>query len=819
MAGKKDSWVGRAVPRLEDAALLTGNARFIDDLSPLPGIRHIAMLRSPYAHARIQSIDVAAARRMPGVFGVVTGAEIQARLEPLASAVRAPIAYYPIAADKVRYAGEPVALVAAEDRYLAEDAVEAIEVDYDPLPAVVDPLAALDAEAPVLHEAAGGNLVHHRSFAYGDPDAAFAAAAEVVRLAWRYPRQSSTPIETYGAIAHFEAAPDRYTIWSNFPGPFILQPLMARALGIGGNQLRLIAAPNSGGSFGIKQGLYPYLVLLAAASRILGCPLKWTEDRLEHLSASSSSADRADGIEAAFDGDGHLTGLRFDNCVNVGAYVRAPEPASVYRMHAASNGCYRVRDIAVENRLVVTNKTPIGLNRGYGGPQFYFGLERAMEMAARRLKLDPAEIRRRNFLPADGFPYDAPAGAVYDSGDYGKGLEMLLELADYPALQSRRQAARAEGRLFGIGLATGIEPSGSNMAYVTLAQTPEEREKAGGRSGGTAAATVAIDPSGTVTVQLDTTPAGQGHGTVAAQIVADALGLRPEQIQVNSALDTGTGAWSLASGNYANRFAAIVVGAISESAGRIAGKLKEVAAELLEVAVGDVELAEGQARIAGVPDKGVALARVAAATHWHPAGLPDGMAPGLHETTLLNPAVLGAPDDADRVASAVTFGFLCDLAAVEVDRDTGRVRVERYASVHDVGRVLNPVIVEGQVRGGFAHGFGAAMFENLAYDDEGNFLSGSFADYLCPTAADLPPLDFASYRTDSPANPLGSKGMGDGSSMLTPVAMANAVADALDRDDVELPLTLDRVWRLANPGQANPGRAHPGQANPGQDSQ
>ncbi|MCS5607016.1 MAG: molybdopterin-dependent oxidoreductase, partial [Alphaproteobacteria bacterium] len=345
MAVQTDGWVGRAVPRLEDAALLTGNARFIDDLSPLPGIQHVAMLRSPHPHARIVAIDTEAARTMPGVTGVVTGVEFQKYLNPLASAVRAPIAYYPIAVDKVRYVGEPVALIAAEDRYLAEDAAEAIKVDYQPLEAVVEPQAALAADAPVLHEEVSSNLVHHRQFAYGDPDSAFAAAAEVVRLAWRYPRQSATPMETYGAIVHYETAPDRYTIWSNFQGPFILQPLMARSLGVDGNQLRLIAAPHSGGSFGIKQGLYPYLVLLAAGSRILGCPLKWIEDRLENLSASSSAADRADEIEAAFDDGGRLTGLRFNNLVNVGAYVRAPEPASVYRMHAAANGCSRERDI------------------------------------------------------------------------------------------------------------------------------------------------------------------------------------------------------------------------------------------------------------------------------------------------------------------------------------------------------------------------------------------------------------------------------------------------------------------------------------------
>lgn len=784
------------MPRLEDAALLSGNARFIDDLSPVPGIRHIALLRSPYAHARIVTIDTSEALALDGVYGVLTGAELVTELDPLASAVRAPADYFPIAKDKVRYVGEPVAVIAAVDRYVAEDALDRIIVDYDPLPAAVDPVTALDDDAGQVHEMVGSNLVHHRTFRYGDPERAFAEAANVVELEWRYPRQASTPIETYGVVAHFETAPERYTIWSNFQGPFILQPLMARSLRVPGNRLRLIAAPHSGGSFGIKQGLYPYLVLLAVASRMFGCPVKWIEDRGEHLMASSSASDRADAIEAAFDAQGILTGLRFRNLVSLGAYIRAPEPASVYRMHAASNGCYQTRNISIDNRLVLTNKTPIGLNRGYGGPQFYFGLERVMDKAARILDIDPADLRRRNFISSDAFPYDAPAGAQYDSGDYSKGLDLALELSGYEALRARRASARAEGRLFGIGLACGVEPSGSNMAYVTLAQTPEERARAGGRSGGAAVATVALDPSGAVTVTLDSTPAGQGHATAAAQIVADGLGMQPEEIQVITSMDTQNGDWSLASGNYANRFSAIVVDAIVESSVRISQKLKAVAADMLEVAPDDVELIDGRARIAGVPEDGIALARVAAATHWHPAGLPEGLSPGLRETAILSPSVLEAPDEADRVASAVTFGYICDLAAIEIDQNTGRIMVDTYVSVHDVGRVINPILVEGQIRGGFAHGFGAAMMEDLVYDAEGNFLAGSFADYTCPTAADLPPVTVGHVETASPANAIGSKGMGDGSSMLTPAVMANAVADALDRDDVELPLTLDRVWRL-----------------------
>jgi len=798
MAVGGDKWVGKAVPRLEDEALLTGNARFIDDLSPVAGIRHVAILRAPYAHAGLGAIDVGEALKVAGVTGIVTGRDLAPWLAPLASAVRAPVDYFPIAIDKVRHAGEPVALIAAEDRYVAEDAAELIDVSYEPLPAVTDPRDALAEDAPLVHEAVGSNLVHHRTFRYGAPEEAFDKADLVVRLAWRYPRQSATPMETYGVVAAFERAPERYSIWSNFQGPFILQPLMARALKVAGNRLRLITAPSSGGSYGIKQGLYPTMVLLAAASRVLGCPLKWTEDRLEHLLASSSAADRDDEIEAAFDAQGTLMGLRYRNLVNVGAYVRAPEPASVYRMHAASNGCYKVRDIAIDNRLAVTNKPPVGLNRGYGGPQFYFGLERAMDQAARRLDIDPAELRRRNFLDPADFPYHAPAGAIYDSGNYAKGLDLALQLADYDALKADRSAARDTGRLFGIGMAAGIEPSGSNMAYVTLAQTPEERAKAGGRSGATAAAMVTLDPSGGVTVRLDSTPAGQGHATVAAQIVADALGLAPGDVTVATAMDTETLPWSLAAGNYANRFSSIVVDAIAESAGRIAAKLVQVAADQLEVAVEDVELADGSARIVGVAEKAIPIGRLAAATHWHPAGLPHGMTPGLHEAAVLSPPDLGAPDDADRVASAATFGYLIDVAAVEIDRATGRIRIARYVSVHDVGTMLNPLVVEGQVRGGFAHGFGAAMLENLVHDEDGNFLTGTFADYLCPTAADLPPLTIGHYETPSPANRLGSKGMGDGSAMLTPAAIANAVADALGRDDIDLPLTLEKVWRLAN---------------------
>ena len=767
-------------------------------MEPVAGIRHAAILRSSHAHARIKSIDTSRAEALPGVYGVVTGADVAGAINPIPSAVRVPIKFYPIAVEKVRYVGEPVAVIAAIDRYVAEDAMELIEIEYESLPPVADPVAALQDDAALLHDDVGSNEVHHRTFRYGDPDAAFARADKVVKLEWRYPRYSSTPMETYGVVANFERQPDRYTIWSNFQGPFILHALMTGALGVPGNRLRLITAPHSGGSFGIKQAMFPYMVLLGACSKLLGCPLKWIEDRLEHLIGASSAADRADKVEAAFSNDGELLGLRFDNIVNVGAFVRAPEPASVYRMHAASNGCYRVKDIFVENRLVVTNMTPIGLNRGYGGPQFYYALERVMEAGAKELGIDPAEIRRRNFIQPDEFPYDAPAGATYDAGDYEAGLNQALDLAAYDELKSARDKARADGKLFGIGMAAGIEPSGSNMAYVTLAQTPEERAKAGGRSGGLGTATVSVDPSGSVTVKTVSTPAGQGHQTVAAQVVADALGLRPDQVDVVTEVDTLTSAWSLASGNYANRFSSVVVGAIADSADKVAKKIILIAAENLEVAPEDIELVGGEARVVGVPEQALPIRRVAAQTHWHPAGLPDGMDPGLFETTIMNPPMLDAPDEEDRVASAVTFGYVFDLAAVEIDRTTGEIEIVKYVSVHDVGNVLNEIVVEGQIYGGFAHGLAGALLEEFVYDAGANPQAGTFADYLCITAPEVPELTIGHFNTPSPHNTLGAKGMGDGSSMLAPIAIANAAADALGTFDIELPLTLNKTWAKAN---------------------
>jgi len=781
------TWVGQPVPRLEDEALLRGRGRYLDDLDPVPNACHAAILRSQLGHARITRLDVSAALELEGVVGVLTGADVAELSRPFPAGVESPIPYYAAANEVARYAGEPLAVVVANDRYTAEDALELIEVDYEPLPPVMDALTA--AETP-------GLLASDRTFRYGDPEAAFAQAHLVVSQQFRFPRWSATPIECYGVVADWDEAAGALTAWANFQGPFTLHGVAAAALGVPGGKLRLITPPDSGGSYGNKASVFAYVVLLGLASRKLGVPVRWTEDRIENLAASAGATARVTHVEAAFAEDGELLAIRYDAVEDVGAYVRAPEPATLYRMHGSLSGAYRVQHVATRNRVVLTNRCPTGLNRGFGGPQLYFALERTMAIAARRLGLDPAELARRNLVRAEQQPYRTPSGGLYDSGDYPACLEDVLQLARYDERRAEQQRARAEGRLFGIGLACVVEPSISNMGYITLAQTAAERAQAPPKSGNTEAASVLVGPHGGVSVRIATTPQGQGHATACAQIVADALGLTPAEVDVQTEMDTATSAWTVASGAYSSRFSGVGAGAVYRAAEQVADKARRIAAHLLECAPDDIELVDGKARVRGNPERALSLRRIAGTAHWNPESLPDGMDAGLESTSFYAAPNLEPPDDQDRVASSAAHGFIADVAVVEVDRATGEVQVLEYATVHDAGRLLNPLLVEGQMRGGFAHGVGAALFERTEYDDDGNLLTGSFMDYLCPTAPELPPLTSAHRESPSPFTPLGAKGLGEGNTMSAPAAIANAVADALGHDDVELPLTPPRVWQL-----------------------
>lgn len=782
----QDAWVGRAIPRVEDDALLRGDGRFLDDLHPAPGAHHAAILRSTVAHGRIVRLDARRALAMPGVTGVLTGADVAALSHPFPAACPTDVPYRAAAVDVARYVGEPVAVVVARDRYVAEDAVDRIAVEYEPLPPVLDARAAAEAGAP--------SLVSDRTFAYGDPDGAFARADLVVRERFTFPRWTGLPLECYGVVARWEPG-GGLTAWCNFQGPFTLHSVAAAALGIGGAKLRLITPPDSGGSFGVKAGVLAYVVLMGLASRHLGVPVRWIEDRIEHLAASCAATERTTDIAAAFGADGELLGLRIDAIEDVGAYVRAPEPATLYRMHGCLSGAYRVRDVGLRNRVVLTNRAPSGLNRGFGGPQHYFPIEGVMALAARRLASDAATLARRNVLGADELPYETPTGARYYSGDPRGLLEEALEVAGYAARRAEQASARAQGQLYGIGLACVVEPSISNMGYVTLVEPADQRAAALPKSGNAEGAMVAINPIGGITVRLATTPQGQGHATVAAQVVADALGVDPGDIEVVTALDTATTPWTVASGNYSSRFSGVGTGAVSLAAGRLAAKLRAIAASELECDAEEVVLADGRARRRGESGAGVSVRRLAGRAHWDPDGLPAGVEPGLMETAYHATPGLPSPDLDDRIPASGENGFVIDVAVVEVERETGRVAVLDYVSVHDAGRILHPALAEGQIHGGFAHGAGVALQERIAYSEEGELLTPTLKEYLCPTPSDLPPLRTAHRESPSPVTPLGAKGVGEGTTMSVPVALHNAVVDALGIDrPVGLPLSPARVW-------------------------
>ena len=753
--------IGRTVERVEDAGLLTGRGRYIDDLPVRRETAHLAILRSPHGHADIRAIDTAAARALPGVFAVLTGDDIARLTRSMTVGVKANVECWPIARDRVRYVGEPVALVVAENRYVAEDALDLIEVEYETLAAIVDPEKALATDASVLHPSLGTNLINERSFRYGDPEAALATADHRISIRIAYPRNSCTPIETYGVIAEYDPGEDAYDVTANFQGPFSIHAVISRALNVPGNRMRLRTPPDSGGSFGIKQGVFPYVILAAVAARVAGRPVKWIEDRLEHLTASVSATNRVTTLEAAVAADGRITALCWDQLEDCGAHLRAQEPATLYRMHGNMTGAY--------------------------------ALERLVHMIADELGLDRLAVIRSNLVPADAFPYRTATGGLLDSGDYQTAIDRACAEGGLDALRLRRDQARAEGRLYGIGYATVVEPSVSNMGYITTVLTPEERAKAGPKNGAQSVATVAIDPLGSVTVKVASVPQGQGHRTVLAQVVAERLGLPLEAVRVNTVLDTARDAWSIASGNYASRFAAAVAGAAALAADRIRERLAAIAASQLNVTADRIDFKAGKLFDRDNPDNAISFGRVAAASHWAPGTLPDGTGHTIRETVFWTPEQLEAPTAADGINSSLCHGFIFDICGVEIDRATGQVRIDRYVTMHDCGRILHPGMVVGQVRGGFTQAIGAALYEEYSYGGDGSFLTGTLADYLIPTVMETPEPLILHHETPSPFTPLGAKGVGEGNCMSTPVCIANAVADALGVEDIRLPLSPSRV--------------------------
>jgi 2-furoyl-CoA dehydrogenase large subunit len=523
--------------------------------------------------------------------------------------------------------------------------------------------------------------------------------------------------------------------------------------------------------------------------------VKWIEDRLEHLTASVSATNRLITLEAAVEADGRVTALAWDQVEDVGAHIRAPEPATLYRMHGNLTGAYDIRNVSVRNRVVLTNKTPTGLNRGFGGPQVYYALERLMHRIAVELKLDPLDVIRRNLVPSGAFPFRTATGGLLDSGDYPACIAQAVEQGGLAELRERQKAARADGKLYGIGMTAVVEPSVSNMGYITTVLPPEERRKAGPKNGAQATATIALDPGGAVSVHVSSVPQGQGHRTVVSQVVADALGLKPADIRVMTEMDTARDAWSIASGNYASRFGPAVCGAVQLAAERIRAKLARAAAGQLNVQVDEIEFVAGRLRAKGNPDNALSFSRVAAGAHWAPGTLAEDDH-ALRETVFWTPPQLTAPTEDDGINSSLCHGFIFDFCGVEIDRITGAVRIDKYVTMHDCGRVLHPGMVAGQVTGGFAQALGAALYEEYAYADDGSFISGTLADYLMPTTTEVPAPLILHFESPSPFTPLGAKGVGEGNCMSTPVCIANAVADALGVAEIDLPLTPAKLAAL-----------------------
>ncbi|MCE0765294.1 xanthine dehydrogenase family protein molybdopterin-binding subunit [Pseudonocardia kujensis] len=799
--GQQQRWTPA---RVEDGPLVTGRGRFLDDIDPLPGTLVAAVVRSTQPHARLRSVDLSRARAHPGVAAVIGPEEVRAALRPFPLSTGTAMPYYPTGTDKVRFVGEPIAVVVATDRYTAEDAAELVAVDYEPLPVVVHPRAALAPDAPLLHEDAGSNVATDRTFSFGPVDEAFAQAAHVVEGEYDFPRYSSVPMECYSVIADWRdgggdgSGGPSIEAWANFHGPFTMVPVMAGALGLPSSRIRLHVPADIGGSFGIKAGIYPYVVLMALASKHAGTPVRWTEDRAEHLLASSAGADRVMRFAAAVAADGTVTALKADLVDNVGAYLRPPEPSTLYRCFGNITGPYRIGAVEIRARAVVTNRMPVGLNRGFGGQQLYFGLERLMDAVADAVGQDVLEVRTRNLVGS--FPHETPTGGVYDSGDYSAAVELAVKNADLAALRARQDEVRAAGGFYGIGVGLVVDPSGTNIGYVGLATPSEQRKPGRDKSGSTEHVRISVDMQGLVTVMLGSVPQGQGHATVARAVAARRLGLPVEQVRVVVDMDTATTPWTVTSGSYSSRFAPLVTSAVVGAADRIAGTVRAAAGVMLDLPPEELELADGLVRQRSEPDRDVQFRHAAGLVHWDPGALPPGTPARLYEEAAFTPAEVKAATKDDRINSSLCYGFVAEIVAVRIDPDTLEITLDRVSSVHDAGTVLNQQLLDGQVLGALTHALGGAMYEEFTYADSGQPTSGTFLDYLCPTAAETG----YELRTDhvvspSPLTPLGAKGCGEGSSMSFPVAFANAVADALRPAGVpitRLPLHGDVLHRL-----------------------
>jgi 2-furoyl-CoA dehydrogenase large subunit len=780
------SWVGQSLPRKEDERLLSGRATFIDDIER-PGLLHVAMLRGPHAHARIVHLDIEAAAKLPGVKAIVTGPEAAELTQPIRPLIDTGAKEYCLAHDRARYVGEPVAAVAAIDRATAEDALTRIGVEYEPLAPVIDPEAAMLPEAPLLYDDLGSNVLWHDTLTYGDVDAAFAAADGVLHERFEIQRYASTPLETFGCVAEYDAGLDSYAFWTNDQRPGLTLSVLAESLGVPVARLRL-NCPDIGGGFGNKRRP-AYLLICALLARRAGRPVKYIEDRLENLTALMHAASGFIDLDLAYRADGEVLGLRVRDVVDEGKNLVSPTQHNLIKLGNIANG-YRIPAIAYTGASVLTTKCPAGANRGIGKPFMCFAIERGLTLLARRLELDPAELRLRNYVQPSAMPHTTPTGARYDSGDYPATLRLLLDRLDYTGWRAKQAAARAEGRLIGIGLASSVEPAGTNLASYELVTGRR------GASGSAEAAMLRLEPDGQVWVALGDPPSGQGYETAVAQVVADVLAIHPERVHVQRGFDSTTTPWLYLSGNYSNKFSVTDVGAVVGAAEKVRDKLLRIGAHRLEVAPDDLELADGCVRVAGLPDASLSFRELARSAYADVLGLPPGEEPGLEARFFYQHPEAQPVGPDKRVRGQLIFANSAHGCVVEVDPGTGGVSILKYVVAHDVGRELNPRIVEGMVHGATVHGLGAALLEEFRYSEDGQLLTTSFLDYLKPTSAEAPDIEVVRLETPSPFTALGMKGVGEGGAIPAPATIASAVEDALAPFGVSvrcLPITPERI--------------------------
>jgi len=804
---KAAKYVGHRTRSKEGPRHVSGLGNFADDFS-LPGMLHAVILRSPYAHARIISVDTQAALEAPGVVAVITPEELKQRTNAFkpgryAAGLRKPIPEYATAIDKVRYVGEPVTALAARDRGAAEDALELISVDYEPLPVVADTADAMRSNSALLFEELGSNIAWRGSLSYGNVDAAFREADVIVRDQLKIHRYSSTPLESLACIASFDAASRKLTVRVNAQVPEVIYDALREALGL--EDVRIII-PDIGGGFGQKIHLIrKYVVITSLLAIKTQRPVKWIEDRSEHMMAAGHSCGQQFDVEAAVKRDGTVLGLKFKEIDDVGGSVSTLTIHFTNKLNNLSN-TYKVKNISMEGTSVVTNKCPVIPNRGIGKPGMCFIWERIMDRIAQELDMSPIDVRAINLVQPNEMPYTTPSGNIYDSGDYPSLLKRAIEKIGYETLREEQKSERKKGRFLGVGVAIGVEPGGRNAAR-DMAIFPEMKESPG--AGGVNGATIKLEKNGTITLLLGSPSCGQSHETTTAQVVAELLGIAPEHISVSTPFDSDISPWGISAANSGNNFHLYDIGAVHGAATKLRKKILTLAGHILQTDPAKLTIKNASVQAPGSPMKKISFAELGLVAYGNQSLMPEGFEAGLQETyyyTFPHAASNLIPDRDHRIRAQFTFSAAAHAAVVEVDIQTGKVEVLRYLIVSDNGTIINPDVVNGQIYGSAAHGISVALGEGFVYNSDGQLLTVTLTDYGKSSALETPRIEIEHRPAASPFTTLGQKAAGEGAAIPSPAAIASAVEDALRSFGVkvrDLPLSPEAVWHLIQEAKRN----------------